>query len=113
MHNLSDQQIGQAAQWASEPVVEVLPAGVGRDLGCQRSQQATKGLGPVALQNELILELVYNPLDDLALARSPTTIRLRPRPAGIVFGGGCHQSSVFSASQRRSQSTEEKPLSAN
>jgi hypothetical protein len=31
MHNLSDQQISQVAQWASEPVVEVLPAGVGCD----------------------------------------------------------------------------------
>jgi hypothetical protein len=110
MHNLSDQQISQVAQWASEPVVEVLPAAVDRDLGRQASQQPTKGLCPVTLQKELILELVYNPLDNLAFARGPTTIRIRARPAGIVLGGGCHQSSVFV--QRRSQFTEEKPLSA-
>src|SRR5215211_3255476 len=95
MHNFSDQQIGQMAQRATEPAVEVLPAGVGCDLGRQTSQQATKGLCPVARQKELILELVYNPLDDLALARGPTTIRFRPRSAGIVLGSGCHQSSAF------------------
>jgi hypothetical protein len=41
MHNRSDQKVGQMAQRSSELVVEPLPAGVGRDLGCQAGQKPT------------------------------------------------------------------------
>jgi hypothetical protein len=90
-----DQQVRQLAQGSAEGVVDPLGAGVGRDLGRQPRQQPSQRLGPVALQGEEILELAYNPFYDLALARCPPTIRLRPRPAGIVVRGGGHQRPVF------------------
>src|SRR5215208_4583231 len=40
----------------------------------------------MALQTEEALELAYEPFYDLALARSPAPIGLRPRPAGVVLG---------------------------
>jgi hypothetical protein len=94
MHNRSDQKVGQVAQRSSKLVVEPLPAGVGRHLGRQAGQKAAERLGPVALQGEDVLELVYDPFYDLALSRSPATIRFRPRPLGVVFGSGRHQRSV-------------------
>jgi hypothetical protein len=45
----------------------------------------------VALQGEDVLELVYDPFDDLPLSRSPATVRFRPRPLGVVFGSRRHQ----------------------
>lgn len=42
----------------------------------------------MVLQKELILELVYYPLDDLALARRPQPGSLVPRPFGVVLGSG-------------------------
>ena len=68
MHNFSDQEIGQMAQRTTKFTVEVLPACVRCDLGRKARQEAPEGLRPVALQEEEILELVYDPLDDLALA---------------------------------------------
>jgi len=68
MHNFSDQEIGQMAQRTTKFAVEVLPACVRCDLGRKARQEAPEGLRPVALQEEEILELVYDPLDDLALA---------------------------------------------
>ena len=53
------------AQRPTELVVEPLPAGVGCDLGGQAGQKAAQRLGTVALQGEEILELLYDPLDDL------------------------------------------------
>src|SRR5215216_7452804 len=74
MHNSSNQQIGQVAQRTTELDIEPLPAGVGCDFGSQTSQQPLQGLGPVALQGEEVLELVYDPLDDLAFSGCPTTV---------------------------------------
>src|SRR5687768_6439941 len=65
MHNRSDQKVGQVAQRSPELVVEPLPAGVGRHLGRQAGQKTFKRLGPVALQGEEVLELIYDPFDDL------------------------------------------------
>jgi hypothetical protein len=62
MHNSSNQQVGQAAQRTTELNVESLPAGVGCNLGRHARQQTLKGLGPVALQSEDVLELIYDPL---------------------------------------------------
>src|SRR5918995_2043160 len=94
MHNRSDQQVGQVAQRSPELVVEPLPASVGRHLGRQAGQKTAQRLGPVALQGEEVLELVYDPFDDLALARSPAPICFRPRPLGVVFGSGRYQRSI-------------------
>src|SRR5215208_7225747 len=88
MHNRSDQKVGQVAQRSSELVVEPLPASVGRYLGHQAGQKTTQRPGPVALQGEEVLQLIYDPFDDLALARSPATVAFRPRPLGVVFGSG-------------------------
>ncbi len=60
-------------------VVEPLPTGVGCDLGSQAGQKTTQRLGPVALQGEEVFQLVYDALDELALARRPATV-------GIVSG---------------------------
>src|SRR5215207_9600060 len=94
MHNRSDQKVGQVAQRSSELVVEPLPASVGRHLGRQAGQKTTQRPGPVALQGEDVLQLIYDPFDDLALARSPATVAFRPRPLGVVFGSGCYQRSI-------------------
>jgi hypothetical protein len=61
MHNRSDQKVGQVAQRSPELVVEPLPASVSRHLGRQAGQKTTERLGPVALQGEDVLELVYDP----------------------------------------------------
>src|SRR5215207_8078735 len=82
MHNRSDQKVGQVAQRSSELIVEPLPAGVGRDLGRQAGQKTLKRLGPVTLQGEDVLELVYDPFDDLPLSRCPAKVAFRPRPLG-------------------------------
>ena len=95
MHNFSDQEIGQIAQRSTEFAIEILSASVGDDLGRQTSQKPAQGLRTVTLQKELIFELVYDPFDDLTLARSPQTIRLRPRPFGVVLRGSRHQSSTL------------------
>ena len=63
-----DQQVRQVAQGPTEGVVDPLSAGVGRDLGGQTRQQPAQRLRPVALQAEEVLQLVDNPLDDLALS---------------------------------------------
>jgi hypothetical protein len=68
-------------QRTTELVVEVLSAGIGCYLRRQTRQKPFEGLRPVALQEELVLELVYDPLDDLAFSRRPAPIRLRPCPA--------------------------------
>ena len=61
MHNRSDQKVDQVAQRSPELVVEPLSASVGRHLGRQAGQKTTQRLGPVALQGEEILELIYDP----------------------------------------------------
>src|SRR5918995_5418958 len=94
MHNRSDQKVGQVSQWSPELVVEPLPAGVGRDLGCQAGQKTTERLGPVALQGEEVLQLVYDAFDELALARRPAAVDLGPSPLGIVLGCSGDQSSI-------------------
>ena len=58
----------------------MLPAGVGADLGRQASQKPFEGLGPVAFQEELVFELVYDPLDDRACPK-PTAFPRRPTPS--------------------------------
>ncbi len=87
MHNRSDQKVGQVAQRSPELVVEPLPAGVGRHLGRQAGQKTTERLGPVALQGEEVLELIYDSFDDLPLSRSPATVCFRPRPLGELSLG--------------------------
>ena len=89
-----DQQVRQVAQGSAEGVVDPLSAGVGRNLGRQTRQQPSQRLGPVALQGEEILQLADHALDDLALARSPASVGLRPSPPGIVLRGGGHYSPV-------------------
>ena len=61
MCNELDEKIGQVAQRPPAPVVDPLYASVGCDLGCQAGQKTTERLGPVALQGEDVLELVYYP----------------------------------------------------
>src|SRR5918995_3157414 len=95
MCNELDQEICQLTQWSSDGVVDPLNAGVGRDLRRQARQQPSQRFGAVALQSEEVLELADHPFHDLALARSPSPIGLRPRPAGVVVGGGGHQSPVL------------------
>ena len=75
-------------------VVEPLPTGVGCDLGSQAGQKTSQRLGPVALQGEEVFQLVYDALDELALARRPATVGLRPSSLGIILGRGGDQSSV-------------------
>src|SRR5215216_5356588 len=94
MHNCSDQKVGQVAQRSSELVVEPLPAGVGCHLGRQAGQKTTQRLCPVPLQGEEVLELIYDPFDDLPLSRRPASVGFRPRPLGVVFGSGRHQCSI-------------------
>jgi hypothetical protein len=94
MHNRSDQKVGKVALRSSELVVEPLATGVGSDLGCQAGQKTLKRLGPVALQCEDVLELVYAPFYDLPLSRRPATVRFRPRPLGVVLGSGRYQRSI-------------------
>src|SRR5215204_568661 len=91
MHNCSDQKVGQVAQRSSELVVEPLPAGVGCHLGRQAGQKTTQRLCPVPLQGEEVLELIYDPFDDLPLSRRPASVGFRPRPLGVVFGSGHYQ----------------------
>src|SRR5829696_5847051 len=82
------EQIRQVAQRSAERVVDLLCAGVGRDLGGQARQQPSQRLRTMTLQREEVLELAYDPFYDLALARGPAPIGLQPRPAGVVFRGG-------------------------
>jgi hypothetical protein len=49
------------AQRPTELHIELLPADVGGDLGGQAGQKATQRLSRVALQGEVVLELVYDP----------------------------------------------------
>ena len=79
---------------SSEMLVEPLATGVGSDLGCQACQETLKRLGPVALQGEDVLELVYDPFDELPLSRRPATVSFRPRPLGVVLGSGRYQRSI-------------------
>src|SRR5215208_2723814 len=82
------EQIRQVAQRSAERVVDLLCAGVGHNLGSQTPQQPSQRLRTMTLQREEVLELAYDPFYDLALARGPAPIGLRPRPAGVVFRGG-------------------------
>src|SRR5215208_137640 len=88
------EQIRQVAQRSAERVVDLLCAGVGRDLGGQARQQPSQRLRTMTLQREEVLELAYDPFYDLALARGPAPIGLRPRPAGVVLRGGRNERSV-------------------
>src|SRR5918992_3475651 len=108
MHNFSDQQIGQAAQRTTELRVEALPAGVRGDLRCQTSQKPFEALRPVALQEEEVLELVYDPLDDLPLSWRPQPSGGVPRPLGVVLGVAATKA-PYSERQWRSHSTEASP----
>jgi hypothetical protein len=61
MCNELQQEVGQLTYRSTQGIVEPLGAGVGRDLGRQASQQPLKGLRPVALQREEVLQLVDHP----------------------------------------------------
>src|SRR5215218_11025811 len=91
MCNELDEKIGQVAQRPPDPVVDALSASVGCDLGCQAGQKTTQRPGPVPLQAEEVLELIYDPFDDLPLSRRPASVGFRPRPLGVVFGSGHYQ----------------------
>src|ERR671925_383227 len=95
MHNFSDQKVRQMTQRTTKLGVEILPAGVRCDLGRQTRQKPLESLRSVALQEEEVLELVYDPLDDLALGRRPQQIRLRPCSWGIVLRSRRHQSAML------------------
>ncbi len=95
MCNELNQQVRQVTQRSAERAVDPLPAGVRRDLGRQARQQPAEGLRPVTLQSEEVLELAYHPFYDLALARRPAAILLRPSPAVVVLRGGRHQRPVL------------------
>src|SRR5215213_644563 len=88
------EQVRQVAQRSAERVVDPLGTGVCRNLCCQARQQPSQRLGAVALQTEEVLELADDSFYDLALARSPAPIGLRPRSAGVVVWGGGHQRPV-------------------
>jgi hypothetical protein len=88
MCNELDQQVSQMTQRSAEGVVDALCSGVRHDLGLQRRQQPSQRLRAVTLQREELLELAYDPFYDLAFARGPAPIGLRPPPAGVVFRGG-------------------------
>jgi hypothetical protein len=94
MSNELDQQVRQVTQRSAEGVVDPLCTGVGHDLGGQTRQQPSQRLGTVALQAEEVLELADHPFYDLAFARGPAPIGLRPRPAGVVFWGGRNERAV-------------------
>lgn len=81
-------------QRPTELHIELLPASVGRDLGGQAGQKATQRLSRVALQGEVVLELVYDPLDELALARRPATVGLGSGPLSVVLVGASDQGPV-------------------
>src|ERR687889_1148031 len=49
----------------------------------------------MALHTEEVLQLADHPFYDLTLAGRPTTIGLRPRPAGVLVRGGGHQSPIL------------------
>ena len=66
-------------QRSTELEVEVLPAGLGGDLRRQTRQKSFESLRPVAFQEVLILELVYDPLDDLALRHPKYLLAARQR----------------------------------
>ena len=111
MHNFSDQQISQTAKRAAKLEVEMLPAGVGADLGRQASQKPFEGLGPVAFQEELVFELVYDPS---MIWRLPTAHSLPAASHSLLeFSFGVAATKApYSESQCRSHSTEVKPFSA-
>src|SRR5215212_12123000 len=88
MRNELQQEVGQSTYRSTQGMVEPFGAGVGRDLGRQASQQPPKGLRPVALQREEVLQLVDHPFYDLAFARRPAPIGLRPCSAGVVVRCG-------------------------
>src|SRR5215210_3119542 len=95
MCNELDQQVCQLTQRSSDGIVDPLSAGVRCDLRRQARQQPSQRFGAVSLQSEEVLELTDDPFYDLALAGGPSPIGLRPRPAGVVVGGGGHQSPVL------------------
>jgi hypothetical protein len=78
-------------QRSSELGVQALPAGVGRHLRGKSGEQTPESLGAMALQGEDVLELVYDPLDELPLSGSPSPRLLRPCPASAFLRGSCYQ----------------------
>src|SRR5918992_2196628 len=94
MCNELDQQVRQMTQRSAEGIVDPLCAGVGHDLGGQRRQQPSQRLRTMTLQAKEVLELADHPFYDLAFARGPAAIGLRPRPAGVVFRGGRNERAV-------------------
>src|SRR5215208_4992204 len=95
MCNELDQQVRQVTKRSAQRSVDSLGAGIRCDLGRQARQQPAQRLRPMALHAEEVLQLADHPFYDLALAGRPTTIGLRPRPAGVVVRGGGHQSPVL------------------
>jgi hypothetical protein len=61
MCNKLDQQVRQVTKRAAERSVDSLGAAIRCDLGRQASQQPLKGLRPVALHTEEVLELSDEP----------------------------------------------------
>jgi hypothetical protein len=112
MHNSSNQQVGQAAQRATELDVEPLSAGVGRDFGSKTGQKPLQGLSPVALQGENVLELVYDSLDDLAFSSSAQRRSVRDHALLELSLGVATTRAPCSCAKWRSHAMEENPLSA-
>lgn len=77
---LLNQEIGYIAQRASQGHIEPRADGEGAHCGGQAGQQATKGLGPMALQGAEILEWGDDLCDDLPVPHCPTT-------GGLGLGG--------------------------
>jgi hypothetical protein len=95
MCNALYEQVRQVAQRSAKEVVHPLGARVRRDLGGQTRKQASQRLGPMALQSEEVLELAdETPSMIWRLPEAQRLFGLRPRPAGIVLGGGRNQRSV-------------------
>src|SRR5918998_337341 len=63
MHNRSGQEVREVAQRSAKAFVEALPARVSSHIRGQQGEQATQGLGPVALQGEAVLQLRDDSLD--------------------------------------------------
>ena len=87
MRNELDQQVRQVTQRSVEGVVDSLGAGV-----CRPWRPSVPTALPTSWHggapNKEVLELADDPFYDLALARGPAPIGLRPCPAGVVLGRG-------------------------
>jgi hypothetical protein len=90
IHNALDQKVGQVSYQRTEPEAEPLPVSDRHVLGDQARQKFTQhlNLSPMPFQGEEVIDLVYDSLDGLALARGPATVGLQLGPAGVILGSG-------------------------